>query len=86
MSGQRSLKKERIGDWEIDLAIGKGHRCALVTIVDRATSFTVSKRINNKMAQTVTDATIELLKLFNGAVLTITANNEKEFSYHEEMT
>jgi IS30 family transposase len=86
MSGQRSLKKERIGDWEIDLVIGKGHSGALVTIVDRATSFTVSKRINNKMAQTVTDATIELLKLFNGAVLTITANNEKEFSYHEEMT
>ena len=35
----------RVGDWEIDLVIGKGHSGALVTIVERATSFTVSKRI-----------------------------------------
>jgi IS30 family transposase len=38
------------------------------------------------MAHTVTDATIELLKPFNRAVLTITADNGKEFSYHEKMT
>jgi IS30 family transposase len=79
-------KKERIGDWEIDLVIGKGHSGALVTIVDRATSFTVSERINNKMAQTVTDATIELLKPFNRAVLTIAADNGKVVAYHEQMT
>jgi IS30 family transposase len=35
--------KERIGDWEIDLVIGKGHSGALVTIVERKTSFTVTK-------------------------------------------
>jgi IS30 family transposase len=58
----------------------------VVTIVDRATSFTVSKRINNNMAHTVTEATIEWLKPFNGTVLTITADNGKEFSYHEKMT
>ena len=78
--------KTRVGDWEIDLVIGQGHSGALVTIVDRATSFTVSKRINNKMAQTVTDATIDLLRPFKGAVLTITADNGKEFAYHEQMT
>ena len=78
--------KTRVGDWEIDLVIGKGHSGALVTIVDRATSFTVSKRINNKMAQTVTDATIDLLRPFKGAVLTITADNGKEFAFHEQMT
>jgi IS30 family transposase len=32
------------------------------------------------MAHTVTDATIELLKPFNRAVLTITADNGKEFA------
>ncbi len=60
--------KERVGDWEIDLVIGKGHSGALVTIVDRATSFTVSERINDKSAQTVTDATIKLLSPYKGAV------------------
>lgn len=79
-------KKSRVGDWEIDLVIGKGHSGALVTIVERATRFTVSKRINDKSAQTVTDATIALLTPYKEAVHTITADNGKEFAYHEEMT
>ena len=78
--------KSRIGDWEIDLVIGKGHSGALVTIVERMTSFTVSTRIDSKCADVVTAATIDLLKPFKGAVLSITADNGKEFAYHEEMT
>jgi len=78
--------RSRVGDWEIDLVIGKGHSGALVTIVERQTSFTVSTRVDDKSAKTVTAATIALLKPFKGAVLTITADNGKEFAYHEEMT
>jgi IS30 family transposase len=78
--------KSRLGDWEIDLVIGKGHSGALVTIVERKTSFTVSTRVNDKSAKTVTAATIALLAPFKGAVLTITADNGKEFAYHEKMT
>jgi len=79
-------EKKRVGDWEIDLVIGKGHSGALVTIVERATSFTVSTRINDKSAKTVTAATIALLEPFKEAVLTITADNGKEFAYHEQIT
>ena len=79
-------EKSRVGDWEIDLVIGKGHSGALVTIVDRATSFTVSKRVNSKSADVVTAATITLLAPYKAAVLTITADNGKEFAYHEKMT
>ena len=79
-------EKGRVGDWEIDLVIGKGHSGALVTIVERATSFTVSKRINDKTAHTVTMATIALLMPFKNMVLTITADNGKEFAYHERVT
>ena len=64
--------KSRIGDWEIDLVIGKGHSAALVTIVERKTSFTVSTRINDKSAKTVTAATLALLKPYQDAVLRIT--------------
>jgi IS30 family transposase len=78
--------KSRIGDWEIDLVIGKGHSGALVTIVERKTSFTVSTRVDDKSAKSVTAATIALLAPFKDAVLTITADNGKEFAYHEEMT
>lgn len=78
--------KSRVGDWEIDLVIGKGHSGALVTIVERKTSFTVSTRVDDKSAKAVTAATIALLAPFKGAVFTITADNGKEFAYHEKMT
>jgi IS30 family transposase len=78
--------KSRVGDWEIDLVIGKGHSGALVTIVERKTSFTVSMRVDDKSAKTVTAATIALLQPFKDGVLTITADNGKEFAYHEKMT
>jgi len=78
--------KSRVGDWEIDLVIGKGHSGALVTIVERQISFTVSTRIFDKQAATVTAATIALLMPYKNAVLTITADNGKEFAYHEQMT
>lgn len=79
-------EKSRIGDWEIDLVIGKGHSGALVTVVERKTSFTVSTRVNDKSAETVTAATIALLDPYRSAVLTITADNGKEFAYHEKVT
>jgi len=79
-------EKGRVGDWEIDLVIGKGHRGALVTLVERATSFTLSTRINDKSAKTVTAATLALLEPFKEVVHTITADNGKEFAYHEQIT
>ena len=79
-------EKSRIGDWEIDLVIGKGHSGALVTIVERKTSFSVSSRRFDKQAATVTAATIALLAYYKDAVLTIIADNGKEFAYHEAMT
>lgn len=50
--------KTRIDDWEIDLVIGKEHSGALVTIVERLTSFTVSTRVNSQSARMVTNAII----------------------------
>ena len=78
--------KSRIGDWEIDTMIGKGHSGALVTIVERATNFTVSAQVNSKSAADVTQATIALLRPFKDVVHTITADNGKEFSYHEKIS
>ena len=78
--------KSRIGDWEIDTVIGKGHSGALVTIVERVTKLTVSSRVNSKSAADVTQATIALLKPFKDVVHTITADNGKEFAYHEKIS
>lgn len=77
--------KGRIGDWEIDTVIGKGHSGAMVTIVERRTLFTVAARVESKSAEDVTQATIELLKPYQSLVHTITADNGKEFAYHEKL-
>jgi IS30 family transposase len=46
----------------------------------------MSKRVNDKSAKTVTQVTIALLNPFSDAVHTITADNGKEYAYHEEIT
>ncbi|MDP0562854.1 MAG: IS30 family transposase [Candidatus Endonucleobacter sp. (ex Gigantidas childressi)] len=71
---------------EIDTVIGKGHSGALVTIVERVTKYTVSAQVNSKSAADETKATISLLNPFKDIVHTITADNGKEFSYHEKIS
>jgi transposase, IS30 family len=78
--------KSRIGDWEIDTVIGKGHSGAMVTIVERVTQFALVASVPHKSAEAVTEATIKLLKSYRGALHTITADNGKEFAYHERLT
>lgn len=79
-------EKSRIGDWEIDTMIGKGHSGVLVTIVERVTKFTLSAQVDNKSAAAVTEATINLLKPFKDVVHSITADNGKEFAYHRKIS
>lgn len=78
--------KKRVGDWEIDTVIGKGHSGALVTIVERKTLYTLIARVYGKCADGVTQATITLLKPFINRTHTITADNGKEFAYHKKIT
>lgn len=75
--------KCRIGDWEIDTVIGKDHKGALVTIVDRKSKFTLIKKVASKHADAVTQATVDLLQPVKALTLTITADNGKEFAYHK---
>lgn len=77
--------KMAVGDWEIDTVIGKHHRGALVTLVERVTLFTRSMRVKRKSAEAVTAATIALLKPYKDLVNSITADNGKEFAYHERI-
>jgi IS30 family transposase len=77
--------KSRVGDWEVDTIIGKNHHQAIVTLVDRNSKFTLMKKVEAKQARVVTDAIIHLLKPIQAHTLTITSDNGKEFSYHEEI-
>lgn len=79
------MRKIRIGDWEIDLATGKGHSGYLVVAVERKSMQTLIKLIPDKKAETVTKAIIEMLMPYRSYIKTITIDNGKEFSNHEEI-
>ena len=78
-------EKSRIGDWEIDTVIGKNHKQALVTIVERKTKFMVMRKVENKTAELVAAVTIELLRPYKDRILTITADRGKEFAHHKKV-
>lgn len=78
--------KERIGDLEIDLVIGKDHKGALLTINDRATGLLFMGKIDSKESKAVTDKTIELLEEWKPLLHTITSDNGKEFANHREIS
>lgn len=77
--------RSRIGDWEADTVIGKNHRQAIVSIVERKTGFTLIRKVERKTAQAVSQAMIKLLKPHRKKVHTITSDNGKEFAGHEEI-
>jgi IS30 family transposase len=78
-------EKSRIGDWEIDTVIGKNHKGALVTIVDRKSKFTLIAQVDRKQSILVKEATFMLLNPLKSISHTITADNGKEFASHEEV-
>lgn len=77
--------KKRLGDWEIDTIIGKNHKGALLSIVDRKSKFTLIRELPKKRADLVAEATINLLKPYKEKVFTITADNGQEFAHHKHI-
>ena len=77
--------KRRIGDWEGDTVIGKGHRGALVTLVERKSLYTVIRSVLHKTAEAVRDAVVDGLTPYIDWVHTITYDNGREFAGHEGM-
>lgn len=77
--------KERFGDWEIDTIIGKGHKRALVSLVERKSCYSLIAKVERRDAHLVNKQTLKLLKPFKEHVHTITSDNGKEFSAHEQL-
>ena len=77
--------RSRIGDWEADTIIGKNHRQAIVSLVERKTGYTLIHKVERKTAQKVGQAMVELLNPHQREVHTITSDNGREFAGHEEI-
>lgn len=77
--------RKRLGDWEGDTVIGKGHCGVLVTLVERKSKYTVLQGVRHKTAAAVRKAVTYGLQPYKARVLTITYDNGLEFSEHEGM-
>jgi len=77
--------KTRIGDWEIDTVTGKNGKGYLVTVVERKSKLTLIKRVPNRQSDQMARAIVRLLRPYKDNVLTITADNGKEFTQHKKI-
>jgi transposase, IS30 family len=79
-------EKQQVGHFEGDTIVGKGHRGAVVTYVDKASKFLLAALCPDRTARSVNEATISLFEELDATPLTFTFDNGKEFSKHQELS
>lgn len=78
-------QRKRIGDWEGDTIIGKNHKGALVTLVDRKSKMTLIGKVKRYTSEAVDQAITRLFKPVTNHVHTLTVDNGKEFACHQSV-
>jgi transposase, IS30 family len=75
--------RRRLGDWEADTIIGRSHRGAIVSVVERKSKLTLLAKVAHNRAELVAQAmTTQLASL---PVKTITSDNGREFARHQQI-
>ena len=78
-------ERKRVGDWEMDLVIGRSGGSVLMTAVERKTRYALIALAPDKTAEAVKVAIIEALTPLAAKVKTLTYDNGKEFALHEKI-
>ena len=78
-------ERRQIGHWEGDTLIGKSHKQAIISLVERKSGYAVLAKVVNKTAHLVSCAIIDRLKPIAKKVQTLTYDNGKEFSDHAKI-
>ena len=79
-------ERSRLGDWEGDTVVGKGRSGYVVTNVDRASRYTVARKLERPTAEAVTAALHEAMhRLPADRRRTQTFDNGREFAGHEKI-
>lgn len=76
-------QRTRLGDWELDTIIGKGHRQAIVSMTERKSKLLRIKKVKQKTGNLVNQAICQ--KLAGLTVHTLTSDNGREFSEHAKI-
>ena len=82
----RVESRATVGHWEGDTVIGRNHKYALVTLVERKTGFALVRKVRTRQAAGIATAIIDALKPFRNLVRTITFDNGLEFAHHARIT
>ena len=77
--------KNRFGHWEADTIIGKNHKSAIVTLTERKSQFELMAKTVGIKVVSIKRQMINLLAPFKEQVKTITSDNGKEFTLHQQM-
>jgi len=78
--------RDRLGDWEGDTVVGKGRSGYVLTNVDRASRYLVTRKLERPTAQNVEDALYDTMRrLPKSKRRTQTFDNGREFTRHERI-
>lgn len=79
--------RQEVGHWEGDLVIGKNHKSAIGTIVERKSRFTIIIKLKSKKAEEVAKMFSKKLNQLNPLFKkTMTYDNGIEMARHEKIT
>jgi transposase, IS30 family len=78
-------QRERLGDWEADTIVGKGHQQAMLSLVERRSRFTLLHKLERATSTAVTVAALTQLQPVVEKVKSITSDNGKEFAGHQDI-
>ena len=86
---QRSKRVESravVGHWEGDTVIGRHHKGAILTLVERKSGFSLAAKVESKDAGEVSSTLVRLLEPYKALVKTVTFDNGLEFSQHADIS
>lgn len=78
--------RERTGDFEGDLIIGKNHQGKILTLVDRVSLLTKIEKLESKNAEHVSKKAASAIESVGTKVYSVTFDNGLEFAAHESLT
>jgi len=75
-------KTEWVGDWEADTIAGKGHRGAIMSLVDCVSKYTLLAGVDRMTAEAIDLVMIELSRLISALIRTTASDKRQGIGSH----